>query len=123
MEIEEIIVSKFAEDDLNEITDYYFSLNPKYVEKIISEFEENVMSLQIHPKSGRIVPELERQGITQYRELIQGYYRIVYEISENKVIVHTIIDGRRNFEDIIISKLFRYYGSRSWKINGCMPFK
>ncbi len=113
MEIEEIIVSKFAEDDLNEITDYYFSLNPKYVEKIISEFEENVMSLQIHPKSGRIVLELERQGITQYRELIQGYYRIVYEISENKVIVHTIIDGRRNFEDIIISKLFRYYGSRS----------
>jgi len=106
--IEEIIISDFAEDDLNEIADYYFSLNPNYVEKIISEFEENVMSLQNHPKSGRIVPELERQGITQYRELIQDYYRIIYEISEKKVIVHTIIDGRRNFEEIIISKLSRY---------------
>jgi len=36
----------------------------------------------------------------------------VYEISEDKVIVHTIIDGRRNFEDIIISKLSRYYGNK-----------
>ena len=109
----EVIVSQFAEDDLNEIIDYYFSLSEKYVEKVISEFEENVMSLQRHPKSGRIVPELEKQGILQFRELIQGYYRIVYEISGEKVIVHTIIDGRRNFEDIIISKLSRYYGIKN----------
>lgn len=108
-EIYEVIVSQFAEDDLNEIIEYYFSLSENYVEKLISEFEENVMSLQNHPKSGRIVPELEKQGILQYRELIQGYYRIVYEIFDDKVIVHTIIDGRRNFEDIIISKLSRYY--------------
>ena len=43
------------------------------------------MSLQEYPKSGRTVPELERQGITKYRELIQEYYRIVYEISGNKI--------------------------------------
>ena len=33
MEIKEIIASQFAEDDLNEIADYYFSLSPDYVEK------------------------------------------------------------------------------------------
>ena len=110
-EIYEVIVSQFAEDDLNEIIEYYFSLSENYVEKLIFEFEENVMSLKKHPRSGRVVPELEKQGILQYRELIQGYYRIVYEISDDKVIVHTIIDGRRNFEDIIISKLSRYYGN------------
>ena len=112
-EIEEIIISEFAEEDLNEITDYYFSRSPDYVKRIISEFEENIMTLQKHPKSGRIVPELDRQGITKYRELIQEYYRIVYEISGNKIIIHTIIDGRRNFEDIIISKLSRYYGNKT----------
>ena len=112
MEIKEVIVSQFAEDDLSEIVEYYFSLNPNYVENIVSEFETNVLSLQQYPKRGRIVPELDRQGISQYRELIQGYYRIVYEISGEKVIVHTIIDGRRNFEDIIISKLSRYYGNK-----------
>ncbi len=110
-EINEVIVSQFAEDDLNEIVEYYFSLSQNYVKKVISEFEENIMSLKRHPRSGRVVPELEKQGILQYRELIQGYYRIIYEISDDKVIVHTFIDGRRNFEDIIISKLSRYYGN------------
>lgn len=110
-EIKEVEVSPFAQDDLNEIIEYYSSLSQNYVESTISEFEENVMSLKKHPRSGRVVPELEKQGILQYRELIQGYYRIVYEISDDKVIVHTIIDGRRNFEDIIISKLSRYYGN------------
>ena len=111
--IEEIIISEFAEADLDEIASYHYYRSPNYVERIISEFEENVLSLQKHPKSGRTVPELERQGITKYRELIQEYYRIVYEISGNTIIVHTIIDGRRNFEEIIISKLSRYYGNKT----------
>ena len=112
MEIKEIIISQFAQDDLNEITDYYFSKSPSYVNKIITEFEENVMSLKQFPKSGRIVPELEKQGIEEYRELIQDKYRIIYEISDDIIIVHTIIDGRRNFEDLIISKLSRYYRAK-----------
>lgn len=66
------------------------------------------MSLKQHPRSGRIIPELERQVITQYRELKQGYYRIIYKISRDKVTVLTVIDGRRNFEEIIIEKLSRY---------------
>ncbi|SFI37924.1 addiction module toxin, RelE/StbE family [Treponema bryantii] len=107
-EIKKVEVSPFAQDDFNEIIEYYSSYSQDYVETTISEFEENVMSLQQHPKSGRIIPELERQGITQYRELIQGYYRIVYKISKDKVVILTVIDGRRNFEEIIIEKLSRY---------------
>ncbi|WP_253692208.1 MULTISPECIES: type II toxin-antitoxin system RelE/ParE family toxin [unclassified Treponema] len=112
MKIKEVIVSRFAEDDLNEIIAYHYSLSKNYIEKVISEFEKNIMSLKKYPKRGRIVPELEKQSILQYRELIQGYYRIVYEILSDAVIIHTIIDGRRNFEDIIISKLSRYYESK-----------
>ena len=41
-----VSVSQFAEDDLNEIVEYYFSLSHNYVEKTISEFEENIMYLQ-----------------------------------------------------------------------------
>lgn len=107
-EIKVVEVSPFAQDDLNEIIEYYSSYSQNYVETTISEFEENVMSLQQHPRSGRIIPELEKQGITQYRELIQGYYRIVYKISKDKVIILTVIDGRRNFEEVIIEKLSRY---------------
>ena len=106
--IDEVRVTKFAEDDLDEIVEYYNLLSPSYVEKTISEFEKNIMSLKSSPKSGRVVPELARQGIENYRELIQGYYRIIYEIIGTIVYIITIIVGRRNFERVIIEKLTRY---------------
>ena len=61
------------------------------------------------PEQGRVVPELEQQNIIDYRELIQGNYRIIYAIQEHTVIIHTIIDSRRNLEDLIIKKLMRKY--------------
>ena len=67
------------------------------------------MSLKENPLRGRVVPELEKFGYTRYRELIQGNYRIVYEVANDTVIVHVVIDGRRDFESIIFSKLSRYY--------------
>lgn len=111
MTIQQVIVSRLAKEDLREIITYYKSLSPNYVEKTISEFEKNVLSLKDFPKSGRIVPELEKQGIENFRELIQGYYRIIYEINNDIVNVHAVIDGRRDFEDIIISKITRIYGN------------
>ena len=107
-EIKNVIVSRFAEDDLDEIVEFYDSLSHSYVEKNVKLFESNVLSLKKFPMRGRVVPELMKHGITRFRELIQGYYRIVYEIDGETVIVHTIIDGRRNFEEIIFSKLVRY---------------
>ncbi len=111
--IEEIRVTKFAEDDLDEIAEYYNSLSSSYVEKTISEFEKDIMSLKSSPKSGRVVPELARQGIQNYRELIQGYYRIIYEIIDAVVYIITVIDGRRNFQEVIIEKLSRYLENKA----------
>jgi toxin ParE1/3/4 len=108
-EIKQVIVSRFAEDDLDEIAAYYASLSPSYVRKTVQQFEDNVMSLKENPLRGRVVPELEKFGYTRYRELIQGNYRIVYEVANDTVIVHVVIDGRRDFESIIFSKLSRYY--------------
>lgn len=39
---------------------------------------------------------------------MQGLYRIVYEIREKDVVIHTIIDSRRNFDEVLIAKLMRY---------------
>ena len=41
-------------------------------------------------------------------EIIQGLYRIVYEIREKDVVIHTLIDSRRNFDEVLIAKLMRY---------------
>ena len=102
------LVSQIAKEDLNEIIAYYESLNKSYVETVITQFEDNILSLSHFPESGRFIPELYRQGIERYGEIIQGLYRIVYEIREKDVVIHTIIDSRRNFDEVLIAKLMRY---------------
>jgi toxin ParE1/3/4 len=103
------IISRFAEDDLYELLDYYKSINFEFSEKLLISIEDKIKKLKIFPEQGRIVPELEQQNILDYRELIEGNYRIIYAIQENTVIIHTIIDSRRNLEDLIIKKLIRNY--------------
>ena len=103
------IISRFAEDDLFVILDYYKSINFEFAKQLLGSIEDKIKKLKSFPKQGRIVPELEQQNIIDYRELIEGNYRIIYAIHENTVIVHTIIDSRRNLEDLIIKKLMRNY--------------
>ncbi len=103
------IISRFAEDDLFEILDYYKSINFEFAETLLGAIEDKIKKLKSFPEQGRIVPELEQQNIIDYRELIQGHYRIIYAIQASTVMVHTIIDSRRNLEDLIIKKLMRNY--------------
>ena len=71
--------------------------------------EKRVKELENNPLTGRVIPELEIQSILDYRELIQGNYRIVYSLQDRIITIHTIIDARRNFEELIIKKLMRLY--------------
>lgn len=50
--------------------------------------------IPIYPKSGRIVPEI---GLVQIRELIDGNYRIVYEMSDKQVIILLIWTSRKKW--------------------------
>jgi len=106
-----VILSKFVQWDLDEIAEYYISLSKDYVKKTIDGINDQIDSLKQFPKSGRIVPELEKHGIMKYRQLIEGYYRIIYEVQTKDnheiVFVHTIIDGRMNFEDVLVKRLMR----------------
>ena len=103
------VFSRYAEDDLIEILDYFSSKDPEYSLKLLKTIENRVAELKKFPERGRIVPELELQNIIEYRELIEGNYRIIFAIQNKTVIIHTIIDARRDFEELIMNKLMRYY--------------
>ncbi len=46
------------------------------------------------PERGRIVPELQEQGISQYRELAISPWRLVYRIAEKEIYVLSLFDSR-----------------------------
>ena len=93
-----------AEVDLKRIIDYIAIDSPGNALQILERIRQKVSALYTLPERGRIVPELQGQGINIYRELIISPWRIVYRISDTTVYVLSIIDSRQNVEDILLNR-------------------
>jgi len=104
-----VLLSKAAELDLHENINYFESRNRKFSIELYRTIKARILELYHNPERGRQVPELEQQGIEKYRELIEGNYRIVYSISDLTVAVHTIVDSRRNLEEVLVKKILSHY--------------
>jgi toxin ParE1/3/4 len=72
-----VIWAERAIDDLTSIAEYSSRYSEKYASSIVSKLFNKVNILKKMPKIGRIVPEKNDENI---RELIEGNYRIIYEI-------------------------------------------
>jgi plasmid stabilization system protein ParE len=100
----DIIWSYIAENDLKNIVEYIAEDSPPNALKIFNRIKQKASSLYTFPERGRIVPELREQGILQYRELVISPWRIQYRISEKSVLVLSVLDSRRNIEDILLKR-------------------
>jgi len=97
--------SETSEKDLKGIVDYIAEDSPSRAYEVLGNIKAKVSNLHSFPGRGRIVPELQEQGITQYRELIVAPWRIIYRISEGTVYVLSVLDSRQNVEDILLKRL------------------
>ena len=101
----EVEWSKISEKDLVAIIEYIADDNPSRAYEVFQEVKRKASTLRSLPERGRIVPELQDQGITQYRELVIPPWRIIYRISERIVYMLSVLDSRRNIEDILLKRL------------------
>ncbi|MCJ8502307.1 type II toxin-antitoxin system RelE/ParE family toxin [Desulfatitalea alkaliphila] len=93
-----------AQSDLKQIIDYIAVDSPDIALQILKKLRQAASSLYTLPDRGRIVPELKDQGIHIYREIIVPPWRIIYRISDATVFVLSVIDARRNVEDILLNR-------------------
>ncbi|MEW6381504.1 MAG: type II toxin-antitoxin system RelE/ParE family toxin [bacterium] len=96
-----------AKYDLAGIIEYISNDNPSHAREIFQELHQKTASLCHFPQRCRIIPELQKQGIYQYRELIIPPWRIMYRISEENVYIVAVLDCRQNIEDILFQRLIR----------------
>jgi plasmid stabilization system protein ParE len=101
----QVFWSYVAENDLKNIIDYIADDSPPNALKILKRIKQKASNLNTFPERGRIAPELRDQGILQYRELVISPWRILYRISEMNVFVLSVLDSRRNIEDILLKRL------------------
>jgi toxin ParE1/3/4 len=76
-------------------------------EHLLDNIEKAMASLETMPARGNYPPEMQRWGILDFREIFFKPYRIIYEIKDNAVFIHTVLDGRRNCEDLLQQRLLR----------------
>jgi plasmid stabilization system protein ParE len=108
-ELEKYIVNmtQNAENDLNEIILFIAQSNPQTAIKIMEKIQARINTLDHSPNRGSYVPELLARNIKDYRQITESPWKIVYRVDEEIVNVLTIIDSRRNLQDVLIKKLLK----------------
>ncbi len=103
----EVVWANIAKQDLVEIIQFIKMDSPVAAAACLKKIKAKVANLNAFPQRGRVVPELQAQGLVQYHELIILPWRVIYRYSEKSVYVLSVIDGRRNVEDILLNRLMR----------------
>ncbi|MCR4321351.1 MAG: type II toxin-antitoxin system RelE/ParE family toxin [Candidatus Brocadiaceae bacterium] len=89
-----VIWSIPAKQDLKKIYDYIARDSKYYAEKVSQDILERSEKLNEFPEIGRIVPEI---GEVNIREVIVYSYRLIYEISSDKIEVLALIHCKQDF--------------------------
>jgi addiction module RelE/StbE family toxin len=81
-----------AKQDLQAIRQYIAVDNPSVAKRWVQRLRERARNALHAPLAGRAVPELSREDI---RELIEGNYRIVYQMLEDRLVILTVFEGHQ----------------------------
>lgn len=78
-----VIWAEQAIDDLSNIANQSSKYSENYASSIVSKLFNKTNILKTMPRIGRVVPEKRNEKI---RELIEGNYRIIYQIQDEESI-------------------------------------
>ena len=76
-------------------------------DNLLDALERLCAALSELPQRGHIPPELARVAVTSYQEVHFKPYRVIYEVIGREVIVHGILDGRRDMQSLLERQLLR----------------
>ena len=97
-----------AEQDIKDI--YYFVAHKDSKEKaitLINELENTCFKLENFPERGIVPCELKEIGVIDYLQVICFSYRIIYQVEQQRVFIHAVLDGRRDMLTLLERRFLR----------------
>ena len=82
-----------AEEHLDSIFAYIRCDSPKYAKRTVDRITARSKQIARFPFSGSIVPEFES---TRIRQVIEGFYRIIYYVKHDQIDVLAVLHQARN---------------------------
>lgn len=101
-------IDPLAYEDMKEIF-LYVAMNDSLdaANQLLEKIESTCFKLEKQPTRGHIPEELRSTGIKRYLEIHYKPYRIIYEIKKEIIYIHSVLDGRRNIQEILSERILR----------------
>jgi toxin ParE1/3/4 len=101
-----IIWSKDAGDEFSEIISWYkYNAGKNVAQRIYIKIDSRIKKLKDMPGIGKQVQILKDIGVNDYRQIAQDNWIIYYKVEEQSINIISVIDGRRNLEEILYKKI------------------
>ncbi len=103
-----VVFLRAAELDLLELKEYVLKHFGKTAWRAsYRKIRDAVIRLKKFPFEGHVPDELTSLNVTQYRQVIAGMNRIVYEIRGETLYIHIVCDTRKDMQSLLTRRLLR----------------
>jgi toxin ParE1/3/4 len=101
-----VLLTRGAEQDLESLYDYIAATDgAASAGKVLDRLMEAAASLEQAPERGSFPKELAALGIAEYRQILLKPWRVIYRVAGRNVIIHLIVDGRRDMQSLLQRRL------------------
>ena len=103
-----VVILESAEQDLKELKAYLVrNFSAEVWQSSYDKIKAAIRNLKAFPCAGSIPEEIEKLNLGQYRQLISGMNRIIYEVRQDIIYIHIIADARRDLQTLLARRLLR----------------
>jgi plasmid stabilization system protein ParE len=103
-----IVILESAELDLKDLRSYIVKdFSAATWQKTFQQIKASIRNLVEFPRLGSVPDELQTLNLTQYRQVLSGHNRIIYEVRQDTIYIHLIVDSRRDLLSFLLRRLVR----------------
>lgn len=103
-----VVFLKSAEQDVKELKHYVIRrFGVETWQSTLSKLKESIYTLQAHPQAGKVPDELSTLNPGQFRQIISGMNRVIYEIRQETIYIHIVCDNRRDMQGLLNRRMMR----------------
>jgi toxin ParE1/3/4 len=101
-----LVWSKDAGEEFFEIVSWYkYNVGINAARKIYVKINSQIKRLKEIPGIGKSAQVLKDIGVNDYRQIAIEHWLIYYKIENQNINIVSIIDGRRNLEEVLYKKI------------------
>ncbi|WP_213940171.1 type II toxin-antitoxin system RelE/ParE family toxin [Pseudomonas sp. dw_612] len=101
-----VVILQSAETDLKDLRTYLIKhFSSQTWQSTYASLKAAIRHLGTLPYAGSIPDEIEKLNLSQYRQILSGMNRVIYEVREQTVYVHIIADTRKDLPTLLMKRL------------------